>query len=121
MDKVQALINYWESFNIPVYDVSSVPDNATMPYMTVEIATDSFLNEVAITNSLWYKSTSWGNITQKADEISSAVGMGGKIISYNGGAMWVKRATPFAQRLSDDDDTIRRIVLNFSLEFLSEN
>ena len=121
MDKVQALTSFWNSFGLKAYDVSSVPDNAVMPYMTFEVATDSFGNEVAITNSLWYNSTSWAAISQKAEEISSAVGMCGKTLRYDDGGMWIKRATPFAQRLSTDSDTIKRIVLNFSIEFISNN
>ena len=120
MDKVQALTAFWNSFNIPAYDVNSVPDDAQTPYLTFEVVTDSFDNEVAVTNSLWYKSTSWKDITQKADLIGETIGRGGKLISYDGGAIWIKRANPFSQRLSENDTT-KRIILNFSLEYLSEN
>lgn len=121
MDKFQALYRLWSSFSIPAYDVSTVPDGAIMPYLTYEVSTDSFGNEVAITNSLWYHSYSWQEISQKTQQISDYIGKGGRLIKYDGGAFWVKRGTPFAQRLSTDNDSVRRIVLNFSIEFISEN
>lgn len=119
MDRVQALTAFWKSFNIPAYDVNTVPDNAVTPYLTFEIITDSFGNEVGITNSLWTRSTSWAEISQKAQEIADYIGLGGRWIRYNGGGAWIKRATPFSQRLIDDD--YKRIVMNFSIEFISEN
>lgn len=119
MDKVQAFVNFWQNFSIPAYDVNSVPDDAVMPYMTYEVVTDSFGNEVAITNSLWYNSTSWANITKKAQEISDYLGMGGSLVKYDDGVIWIKRANPFSQRIQDDK--AKRIVLNFSLEFISED
>lgn len=121
MDKYQALHNLWSSFGIPAYDVSTVPDDAQMPYLTYEAVADSFDNMVAITNSLYYYSKSWEAISQKSQQIADYIGMGGKLIAYDGGAVWVQRGTPFSQRMITDNDAVRRIVLNFTLEFLSEN
>lgn len=120
MDKEQALHSFWSGF-IKSYDESSVPENAVMPYMTYEVITDSFGNEVAVTNSLWYNSTSWAGVTQKAQEIANALGLGGVLRQYNDGAMWIKRGTPFAQRMPDENDTVKRIVLNFNIEYISQN
>ena len=119
MDKVQALVAYWNSFGIPAYETTSVPDNATFPYMTYEIATDSFNSTVAVTNNLWYKSTSWAEITRQAQNIADSIGMGGSLVRYDGGVIWINRGTPYSQRVADDK--LKRLMLNFSLEFISEN
>lgn len=121
MDKAQALYNFWSGFGLPAYDETIVPDGAPLPRITYETSIDSFGAEVALTASLWYYSTSWAEITQKALEISKAIGMGGKILKTENGALWLKRATPFAQRFADSNDSIRRIVLNVSAEFFEEN
>lgn len=121
MDKVQAFVNYWQRFGIPAYDITNVPDGAVMPYITYEVITDSFGGEVALTNSLYYFSTSWADITRKAQEIADYIGMGGTIVNYDEGAFWIKRQSPFSQRLETDKQNVKRIVLNFSVEFLSEN
>ena len=121
MDKFQALNSFWNRFGIPAYDENSVPDNAVMPYLTYEVVSDSFENEVAVTNNLWYNSTSWAGISQKAKQIGDLIGMGGSLIQFDDGAIWIKRASPFAQRVGAENDTTKRIVLNFSMEFISEN
>ncbi len=40
------------------------------------------------------------------------------MIAFDGGAMWIQMATPWAQRLSENDDSIRRIVLNVMIEYM---
>ena len=121
MDKEQALYNFWSGFTIPAYDENRVPEDAPFPRLTYETATDSFGNDVPLTASLWYYSTSWVDITKKAQEISEAIGMGGKIIRTDNGALWLKRESPFAQRFGDNNDSVRRIVLNVSAEFFEQN
>lgn len=121
MDKAQALYSLWSGFGLPAYDETRVPEDAPFPRITYETVTDSFGQEVALTASLWYYSTSWKNITQKAAEISLDIGMGGKIIRTDTGAVWIKRGAPFAQRMGDSNDSVRRIVLNISAEFFEQN
>ena len=121
MNKWQAIDSFWSGFGIPAYDYSSVPDDATFPYITYEVATSSIGEPVLLTASMWFRDTSWMAISQGADAISQYIGMGGTIILYDGGMLWIKRGTPFAQRMSDPDDDIRRIVLNIEAEFISEN
>ena len=120
MNKVQALNKFWQDASgLVAYDETSVPDDATLPYLTYETAIDDFGHEVAVTASLWYRSTSWQTITQKEMAISDYIGRGGRMVAYTDGAFWIKKANPWAQRMSDSsDDMIRRIVLNASIEFI---
>jgi hypothetical protein len=118
MTKEQALHNFWSSFGWKAYDETSVPDEAQLPRITYEVSTDSFGHEVAQTASLWMRKTGWKEISDKADEIERAITKGGKMLAYTGGALWIKRGSPWAQRMADDDDTLRRIVLNVSVEFV---
>lgn len=119
MNKTQALYNFWSDFELNAYDETSVPDSAQLPYITYENADDSFGNEIAISASVWYRSTSWKDVTEKVVEISDAITRGGKLIVYDGGAFWIRKGSPWAQRMSDgSDDSIRRIVLNLVIEFL---
>lgn len=122
MDNLQALHNFWSGFGLKAYDENTVPDGAMAAnggeYLTYN-AYDSYFDEVVgLYASLWYKSTSWAEISQKAAEIGETIGYGGKLVYFDGGAMWVKRGVPFAQRMSDEDDTIRRIHLNIEVEYL---
>ena len=121
-DKAQALYQFWSSFELPAYDENSVPtgDNAPgFPYITYSVVTDNLGNEVGLTGSLWYRSSSWAAISQKADEIAKRL-ENLSPIEIDGGYMWLKRGSPFAQRMSDpNDDMMRRIYINITAEFLT--
>lgn len=119
MNKVQALTSFWNGFGLKAYDETSVPDTAVLPYITFEVGTSDFDRDVALTGSLWYRDTSWAAITAKEMEIANHIGRGGLIKAYDGGALWIRRGTPWAQRMSDaTDDSVRRVVLNVEIEFI---
>jgi hypothetical protein len=125
MDKWQALQTFWASFDLEAIDNTILLDNETreelgiaFPYITYEASLSDFDEPLALTASLWYHSLSWGAISQKADELGNALGLGGVKVPYDGGQIWIQRGTPFAQRMSDPDRYIRRIVLNIVIEFL---
>jgi len=125
MDSLQTLNKFWNSFNLKAYDENTVPDNAMTAndgkYITYSVSTAYFDEPVALSASVWYKSTSWAEITQKAEEIGDAIGLGGKVIRFDGGGLWIKRGTPFSQRMSDEDDTIRRVYINIEVEYFRTN
>ena len=119
MNKIEALDYFWNSFGLIAYDATSVPDNAQLPYITYEASFDGFGSAIAQTANLWYRGTSWKPISLKELEIAKAIGRGGMMVSYDEGAFWIRKGTPWAQRLtSENDDTIRRIVLNVEIEFI---
>ena len=119
MDKLQAYHSFWSGFGLKAYDETSVPDDAVMPYITYEVAQDSFNYSLALTASIWYRSSSWIESVDKLEQITDSISRGGKLISYDGGAFWVKRANPWAQRLADEsDDSVRRTILNVEIEFI---
>lgn len=119
MNNIQALHSFWSSFGLKAYDETSVPDDAQLPYITYEVSDDDFGHTLAQTASLWYRSSSWADITEKEMQIADFIGRGGRMIAYDGGAIWLQKAQPWAQRMSDpSDEMIRRIVLNVQVEFL---
>lgn len=119
MNRIQALNTFWNSFELKAYDETSVPDIAILPYITYEVADGEFDNIIFLTASLWYRSSSWKEITEKSMQIYGYISRGGKRVDYDDGCLWVQRASPFAQRLKDsNDDMIRRIILNYTVEFV---
>lgn len=121
MDKAQVLQNFWESFGIPAYEQTTVPESATMPYITYSVSTDSLGNVVNMYASIWYHSTSWKDISEKTEQIARyIVGMNPPSIKFDGGRLYIAKGTPFAQRMEDpNDDMIRRMYLNIQAEYLS--
>ena len=120
MTKAAAIYQFWNSFGLTAYEENSVPDEATFPYITYQFVTDSFDREIPLTVSIWYRSESWTGINSKTEEISQTISRGGKIISCDGGAIWLKRGQPFAQSMGDEsDDLIKRKLLNITAEFMT--
>lgn len=120
MTKAAAIYQFWNSFGLTAYEENTVPDDATFPYVTYQLVTDSFDREVPVTASLWYRSESWTDINAKTEEISQRISRGGKIISCDDGAIWLKRGQPFAQNMGDEsDDLIKRKYLNITVEFMT--
>ena len=120
MTKAAAIYQFWNSFGLTAYEENSVPDDADFPYITYQLVTDSFEREIPLTASLWYRSESWTAINAKTEEISQKISRGGKIISCDGGAIWLKRGQPFAQNMGDESDNlIKRKYLNITAEFMT--
>lgn len=118
MDKWQALQEFWESFSIPAYDEATVPDDATMPYITYNATVDSLNKPVVMTASIWYRTNSWSEISRKAEEISNAL-VQVKTIPLDVGYLYLTRGNPFAQRMADNDGMVRRIYLVIMAEYLA--
>lgn len=122
MDKGRALHEFWSSFGLTAIDENSAYDSTIdLPsnYITYELKTSNFGDSVALTASLWYHSTSWADITQKADEIAEYIGWGGKVIPVDYGYIWIKLGSPFAQRMAVEQDSFRRILMNISVDYLT--
>ena len=124
MTKASALYNFFSSFGIEAYEETLVPtgeEAPKFPYLTYQLITDSFDNEVLIPVSLWYRSeASLLALNTKTEEISQRIGRGGVFLDCDGGKIWIKRGSPFAQTMSDlEDNTIRRKYINITAEFLT--
>ena len=117
MDKWQALNTFWNRFDLVAYDENTVPDGAALPYITYMASTGEIDEPIYLTASIWYRSNSWTEVSQKTDEISNYIG-GGAGESYDGGRLWITKSVPFAQRMSEaSDNQVRRILLQVNAEF----
>lgn len=123
MTKEAALYNFWSMFGVPAYEENAVPTGdgeAEFPYITYQVVTDSFGNDVSMAGSVWYRSTSWKEANAKAQEISNVLSRGGVTLTCDGGIIWLRRGVPFAQSMGDDsDDLIKRKYLNITAEFIT--
>lgn len=119
MNKHAAIQSFFSGFGLNAYPSTSVPtgsDAPSFPYLTYTVSTDCELGRVAVTASLWYRSTSWTALNAKVEQISRAVGTR-TVIECDDGAIIVRRGNPWAQPMGDDSDNmIKRKILAF--EFL---
>lgn len=122
MDKWQGLQHFWGSFGIPAYDENSVPDDAVMPYITYGASVSQFGNIVPSFASVWYRSSSWTEISQKTEQIAEML-HNYKLISLdNNQYIFITQGSPFAQRMSDpNDELIKRIYVNVTVEFFTRH
>lgn len=120
MTKAEALYNFFSSFGITAYVNTSVPDNATFPYFTYEFITGEFGDdEIPINVRLYYRTESEAIPNAKVEELANRIGRGGTTIQYDGGAIWIKKGSPFCQTtMADDDNTIKMKYINVDIEYL---
>lgn len=122
MTKGAALHNFFSGFGLDAYAASAVPDDVILPYLTYDFISDSFGIENNIAVNLWMHTESEAIPNAKAQEIADAISLGGIFLRFDGGAVWVKRGSPWCQSLKDDTAPgVKRRLMNVTLEYLSEN
>ena len=133
MTKAAAIHSFWSEFCLMAYEENTVPSEAKMPYITYHLMTDGFNKQVMLTGSLWYRDTRRFRFIpqiflteaevaeiRKTEEIEKKLGIGGVFIKCDGGVIWLRSGTPFAQNMRDENDsTVRRKYLNITAEFLT--
>ena len=126
MTKAQALYAFFSGFNLPAYEENSVyamTEPPEFPYLTYELKTDAFGEyDTSISFSTWHRSASWAAANEKAEEISTFIGRGGRIVNVDGGYLLIMRGSPFAQSMGDPaDDAIKRKVFNINVRFYTSD
>lgn len=123
MTKAAVLHQFFSSFGMTAYTATSVPDDAIFPYLTYEFITSAWEGgEVSLTVNLWFYTESEKIPNDKANELSAAIGLGGKVLPCDGGYIWLKRGSPWCQSLSDETSpAIKRRYINVTAEYLTEN
>ena len=115
-----AVYDFMAGFGIQAYASTSVPDEATFPYITYELAVDDIWGgEVALAMDIWYRGDSEAGPNAKAREVSKAL-VGCKCIPCDGGGIVLKKGSPFCQSMGDTaDDKIKRRHINLTAEFIT--
>lgn len=114
----EAIQQFWEQF-LRAYDENTVPDGAVLPRITYSYSRAEFGPVVPLSASIWDRSYRWEGVETVAEEIYETLGLGGIILEYDDGKLWLRRGTPFSQRMAEADDAIRRIYINIEAEFLT--
>lgn len=110
----QALYEFWSGFGLPAYTVGTVPDDATVPYITYSLTETEPLEAGTHYAQVWYRSTSNIQLLSKVDEIIRAVGNGVKI-DCEGGYVLLRPAGPYVQLMVDADPENRYAYFNFQI------
>ena len=121
MDRWEAIFDFWSSFGWAVYEETSVPKDAVMPYITYEAAVGGFEDILTLSASLWTRNGSWALADEKADEIERSIKNMTVCPKINGGRYRVYTSGEFARSSGDPDDRlIKRKILTVNFEFMTE-
>lgn len=122
-----AIYQFLSGFGMPAYASSSVPDQdgpmwEGFPYITYDLVVGEWMRgEVNMPVNLFDRTTSEKRLNDKVREISQAIGLGGVTIPCDGGMLWLKKGSPWAQSMSieGEDDDVKRRYININIEFLT--
>jgi hypothetical protein len=117
-----AIYKFLSSFAVPAYASSSVPDQAAFPYLTYDLVIGEWnQGESNMTVNVWYRTDSEAEPNAKVREIGRAIGLGGVTLQCDGGMLWLKKGSPWAQSLSieGEDEKVKRRLLNVSIETIT--
>lgn len=114
----KGLYEAWNRF-LPAYPEGTVPDDAVMPYITYEVKQPNWRDQTTYNVRVWYKDTSFQNITEKVDEIAEWVGEG-KLLTIQNGYIWLFKDVNFCQfqPLTEDEREYKCAYLSFIIHAL---
>ena len=123
-----AIYAFMNGFSIPAYASSSVPDQTSpewqgFPYITYDLVVGQWMRgEVNMPVNVWYRTDSEAEPNAKVREIAEAIGLGGVTIPCDGGMLWLKKGSPWAQAMTveGEDEKVKRRYININIEFMTE-
>ena len=122
-----ALHAFLSGFDIPAYAAAATPDKGDdewqgFPYLTYDLVMGAWGQaEVNVTVNLWYRTDSEAVPNAKVREMHDAIGLGGVTVPCDGGMLWIKRGSPWAQSVlvEGEDDKVKRRYVNVNVEYLT--
>ena len=108
----QALSGWFAQFDLPVYVNTDIPDEATVPYITIPLKVPEWDKPTSFPVSVWYRTRSNLSVMAKSDEIVQAVGTGVRIPCTDG-IIVIYPDNPLQQIMVDGD--YRSIYMLFTI------
>lgn len=110
-----ALYKFYSGFGLPAYEVNTVPDDVTLPYITYLYQEPHYNNAASHYAQVFMRTNSNTELMDKAGEIVRAIGEG--IVLENG--VVIRPSTPLVQILHDaSNPDIRMAYINLQLNAL---
>lgn len=99
------LKEFYNSFGIPAYPSTAVPDEkeVSLPYIVYEVPYGNFEDIVSGTVNIYYHTTLESIPNKKAEEIKKAIGSG-ITLKYDDGIVTLYKGTPEQVNLSYQDE-----------------
>lgn len=110
-----------DATGLKVYADGHAPVTAEWPFATATVPAGCLGAEVAATVDLWYRDAGEAAPNEAARRLSSAIGRGGRLVAFDGGAAWVRRGDPWCTPMTDTDDEVERRHINITIEYLTQD
>ena len=116
-----AIYQFLSGFGIAVYASTSTPSGAEFPYITYDLVVGDWMEgEVNMAVNLWDRTDSEAKLNAKVREMREALKFGGVTLPCDGGMLWLKQGSPWAQavRVEGEDEKVKRRYVNINVEYL---
>ena len=120
MNREETLHQFFSGFGLPAYRETAVPDNMEYPYLTYDAPWGSWGDEnCPVTVNLWFYTEEEAAPDRSARAVGEAVGPGGVMLPYDGGGVWLRRASPWCRSLRDPEDRlVKRRLISLTAEYV---
>ena len=108
----KALKEFVGGFQLPAYALNTVPDDVQPPYLTFPLVEPEWDQKAPFYIQGYFRTTSFTDVLEKADEIARAIGTGIKI-NMDHGYLVIYPETSLIQTLVDGD--VRSFYLSLSI------
>ena len=117
-----ALYAYLNGFGMPAYASTSAPSEGdeefSLPYNSYDLSVGDWSGgEVNVPVRIWDRTESEAKMNAKVREIGASIGMSGLTVPCEGGMLWLKKGSPWAQA-SRAEDGVKCRYLNIDIEYL---
>lgn len=121
------MYGFLSGFGIPAYAATSVPAQDSpewrgFPYITYDLVVGEWMRgEVNMPVNVWYRTESEAEPNAKVREIAERIGLGGVTVPCDGGMLWLKKGSPWAQAMTveGEDEKVKRRYVNINIEYLT--
>lgn len=116
-----AIHQFMSGFGMPAYAAAATPSGDGFPYLTYDLVLGGWMQgEVNMPVNLWFRTDSEAVPNAKVREVAEAIGLGGVTLPCDGGMLWLKKGSPWAQavRVEGEDEKIKRRYVNVNVEYL---
>lgn len=112
----RALNSFFGGFGVPAYLEDNIPATATLPYLTYQPVVPGTWNDTSTFHArLWYKSSAGRVPILETEDLISAALQDGKTLSCEGGAIVLRKGSPWAQPMDNPPEGYLCEYLNFEI------